>query len=625
MVAPKGPGHLLRSSTSRAAACRRCSRSSRTPTGHGARPRPRLRPGHRRRRGPGVLETTFKEETETDLFGEQALLCGGVSALVKAAFETLVEAGYQPELAYFETMHELKLIVDLMYRGGLNFMRFRVSDTAEYGDYVSGPRVTEGAKAAMKDVLTDIQSGSFATRWIAGQEAGGDEFQRLREQDRAPPDRAGRRATCGRRCRSSTRSWSRPARRRPWHAAPAAVPPGRARDDVRGDASPGFGGGVAAGPVRIFDTTLRDGEQAPGAGADRRREAGGRAPARAAQRRRHRGRLPGRLARRLRGGPAGSRRRPRAGSRSPRSRAAATATRSAPSRPSGSRSGRTSTCSSPPATSTSSTSSRCRARRPSPTRVKWVRWARETLGRDAEIEFSAEDASRTEESFLLEVYEAVVEAGASTVNIPDTVGYAIPGGVRARSSGASSTSSAATRSSASTATTTWGSRRPTRSRPSRPGARQVEVTINGLGERAGNASLEEVVMALRTRPDQFPELGPRGPDRADHPGRRGWSLPDRVRRPAQQGDRRRQRVRARVRASTRTAFLKNPLTYEIMTPQSVGLSGSTLSIGKLSGRRGPPGQAARARATRSTARRSTRSTARRSPWRTRRRTSPTRT
>ena len=102
----------------------------------------------------GVLETTFAEETETDLFGEQALLCGGVSALVKAAFETLVEAGYQPELAYFETMHELKLIVDLMYRGGLNFMRFSVSDTAEYGDYVSGPRVTEGVKQTMKDVLT---------------------------------------------------------------------------------------------------------------------------------------------------------------------------------------------------------------------------------------------------------------------------------------------------------------------------------------------------------------------------------------------------------------------------------------------------------------------------------------
>ena len=141
----------------------------------------------------GVLETTFKEETETDLFGEQALLCGGVSALIKAAFETLVEAGYQPELAYFETMHELKLIVDLMYRGGLNYMRFSVSDTAEYGDYVSGPRVTEGAKAAMKDVLADIQSGAFATRWIAVQDAGGGEFARAARPRPQPPDRAGRR------------------------------------------------------------------------------------------------------------------------------------------------------------------------------------------------------------------------------------------------------------------------------------------------------------------------------------------------------------------------------------------------------------------------------------------------
>jgi ketol-acid reductoisomerase len=104
--------------------------------------------------------------------------------LIKAAFETLVEAGYQPELAYFETMHELKLIVDLMYRGGLNFMRFSVSDTAEYGDYVSGPRITEGVKATMKDVLADIQSGSFATRWIAEQESGGAEFARLRAQDK---------------------------------------------------------------------------------------------------------------------------------------------------------------------------------------------------------------------------------------------------------------------------------------------------------------------------------------------------------------------------------------------------------------------------------------------------------
>jgi ketol-acid reductoisomerase len=132
----------------------------------------------------GVLLTTFEEETETDLFGEQAVLCGGVSELVKAGFETLVEGGYQPELAYFETMHELKLIVDLFYQGGLNYMRYSVSDTAEYGDYVSGPRIVgEQAKYEMKLVLEDIQSGKFARQWIAENESGREEFNRMRRAD----------------------------------------------------------------------------------------------------------------------------------------------------------------------------------------------------------------------------------------------------------------------------------------------------------------------------------------------------------------------------------------------------------------------------------------------------------
>ncbi len=183
MVAPKGPGHLVRSVYEQGGGVPALFAVEQDASGT-ARARVLAYARGLGNTRAGVLETTFKEETETDLFGEQALLCGGVSALVKAAFETLVEAGYQPELAYFETMHELKLIVDLMYRGGLNFMRFSVSDTAEYGDYVSGPRVTEGAKAAMQDVLSDIQSGAFATRWIAVQEAGGEEFRRLREQDR---------------------------------------------------------------------------------------------------------------------------------------------------------------------------------------------------------------------------------------------------------------------------------------------------------------------------------------------------------------------------------------------------------------------------------------------------------
>ncbi|HEV8490468.1 MAG TPA: ketol-acid reductoisomerase [Candidatus Limnocylindrales bacterium] len=183
MVAPKGPGHLLRSVYESGGGVPALFAVHRDASGT-ARDRVLAYARAIGSTRAGVLETTFKEETETDLFGEQALLCGGVSALVKAAFETLVEAGYQPELAYFETMHELKLIVDLMYRGGLNFMRFSVSDTAEYGDYVSGPRIVEGAKATMKDVLAEIQSGQFAKRWVAEYESGGREFARLRAQDR---------------------------------------------------------------------------------------------------------------------------------------------------------------------------------------------------------------------------------------------------------------------------------------------------------------------------------------------------------------------------------------------------------------------------------------------------------
>jgi ketol-acid reductoisomerase len=133
----------------------------------------------------GVIETTFAEETETDLFGEQAVLCGGVSALVKAGFETLVKAGYQPEIAYFECMHELKLIVDLMYRGGLNYMRYSVSDTAEHGDYTGGPRlVTEETKKEMARMLEDIRSGKYAKGWVGENEAGRPWFNAQRKAER---------------------------------------------------------------------------------------------------------------------------------------------------------------------------------------------------------------------------------------------------------------------------------------------------------------------------------------------------------------------------------------------------------------------------------------------------------
>ena len=143
----------------------------------------------------GVIETTFAEETETDLFGEQVVLCGGVSALVKAGFETLVEAGYQPEIAYFECLHELKLIVDLIYQGGLNYMRYSVSDTAENGDYTGGPRiVTEATKREMRQMLAEIQNGTYANAWIAENAAGRPNFNRLREADRNHHDRTGGRA-----------------------------------------------------------------------------------------------------------------------------------------------------------------------------------------------------------------------------------------------------------------------------------------------------------------------------------------------------------------------------------------------------------------------------------------------
>jgi ketol-acid reductoisomerase len=187
MVAPKGPGHLVRRTyvDGQGVPCLFAVHQDATGT---ARARTLAYARGIGGTRAGVLETTFAEETETDLFGEQAVLCGGVSSLVKAGFETLVEAGYQPELAYFEVMHELKLIVDLMYQGGLSYMRYSVSDTAEYGDYVSGPKVVnETSRQAMKALLKDIQDGSFARRWIEENELGLPNFTEYRDEDRHHP------------------------------------------------------------------------------------------------------------------------------------------------------------------------------------------------------------------------------------------------------------------------------------------------------------------------------------------------------------------------------------------------------------------------------------------------------
>jgi ketol-acid reductoisomerase len=187
LVAPKGPGHMLRRlyEDGRGLPCLIAVHQDAT-----GRAKP-LGLAYARGIGgtrAGVLETTFREETETDLFGEQAVLCGGAAALVKAGFEVLVEAGYQPESAYFECLHELKLVADLMYEGGLAGMRASISDTAEYGDYTRGPRVVNAqTKDEMRKILGEIQSGRFAREFIAENQSGGREFERLREAERAHP------------------------------------------------------------------------------------------------------------------------------------------------------------------------------------------------------------------------------------------------------------------------------------------------------------------------------------------------------------------------------------------------------------------------------------------------------
>lgn len=171
MVAPKGPGHLVRRTYEEGAGVPALYAIFQDATGSATDVALAYAKGIGAGRA-GILETTFQEETETDLFGEQAVLCGGTSALVKAGFETLVDAGYQPEVAYFECLHELKLIVDLMYEGGLEGMRHSISDTAEWGDFMSGPRIVdEGTKERMKDVLSDIQTGKFAQGWILENQA----------------------------------------------------------------------------------------------------------------------------------------------------------------------------------------------------------------------------------------------------------------------------------------------------------------------------------------------------------------------------------------------------------------------------------------------------------------------
>jgi ketol-acid reductoisomerase len=182
MVAPKGPGHLVRRQFTEGSGVPGLIAVEQDATGNARSLALAYAKGIGCTRG-GVIETTFKDETETDLFGEQAVLCGGASELVQAGFETLVDAGYDPEMAYFECLHELKLIADLMYEKGLAGMRFSISNTAEYGDYTRGKRViTEQTRAAMREILKEIQNGDFAREWIAENRAGQENFLRMRAE-----------------------------------------------------------------------------------------------------------------------------------------------------------------------------------------------------------------------------------------------------------------------------------------------------------------------------------------------------------------------------------------------------------------------------------------------------------
>jgi ketol-acid reductoisomerase len=183
MIAPKGPGHLVRSEYVKGGGVPNLIAVEQDATGDAKTIALAWANGIGGARA-GIIETTYKEETETDLFGEQAVLCGGLSALIKAGFETLVEAGYQPEIAYFECLHEVKLIVDLMYEGGISYMRYSISNTAEYGDLSRGPRiVNDNTKAEMKKILSEITSGDFAKEWVAEYQNGLKNFNALYDKD----------------------------------------------------------------------------------------------------------------------------------------------------------------------------------------------------------------------------------------------------------------------------------------------------------------------------------------------------------------------------------------------------------------------------------------------------------
>ncbi len=570
MVAPKGPGHLVRRLYEGGGGVPALFAVHRDATGTARQRTLAYARGIGSSRA-GVLETTFAEETETDLFGEQAVLCGGVTSLVQAGFETLVEAGYQPELAYFETMHELKLIVDLMYQGGLQYMRYSISDTAEYGDYVSGPADHRRAHPRRDE-----------------EDPGRDPGRQLREAlDRGgPPRRSGVQAAASRERQRPHRGSRRRA------AQPHGLHRSQARSRRLGRGRPREGRvGTRRGRrlmprIRVFDTTLRDGEQTPGAALTVDEKVT----------------VAKQLAR-LRvdvieaGFPAAS---PGEAEAVRRISAEVGAADDAPAIAALAR------CVPADVTVAAAALEPARKRqlhvfiatsdihithklRTSREDVldrirNCVAQARRMVGPGHEVEFSAEDASRSELPFMLEAFEAAVAAGASVINVPDTVGYTEPKEYAAvikqvvKAVGRRAIVSTHCHNDLGLATANTLA-------AIQAGARQVEVTVNGLGERAGNASLEEVVMALRTRPTQFRSATTGVATEQLTATSRLVSYLTGI--PVQPN---KSVVGANAFAHEsgihQDGFLKNPLTYEIMTPESVGLSGSTLTLGKLSGRAG---------------------------------------
>ena len=600
MVAPKGPGHLVRRTYAdgQGVPCLFAVHQDATGT---ARARTLAYARGIGGTRAGVLETTFAEETETDLFGEQAVLCGGVSSLVKAGFETLVEAGYQPELAYFEVMHELKLIVDLMYQGGLSYMRYSVSDTAEYGDYVSGPKVVnESSRQAMRALLKDIQDGSFAKRWIEENDLGLPNFLEYRDEDRHHPvEKVGaqlrsKMSWLGAKTAPGMEQVNAHRRRRPRRTGEDRGM--SAHERIR------RGGGVRGGGIgrRRFGQPRQPPLRAAGAGAPgaaahprhhparrravarrhphRRGQAGHRPPAGPAPGRHHRGRLPLQLPRRLRGrqghrragrGPGHRRARPLLRGRRPRLR------RQRSPRPSGARIhvfiG----------TSPIHREGQLRMTQKEvyERSVAMVRLAKSF---QEDVEYSPMDATRTEPEYLADVVNGCIEAGATTINLPDTVGYATPdewrqliGWLYERvPSMKDVTLSVHCHNDLGLATAN--------SLVSvLAGARQVETCVNGIGERAGNASLEEVAMALRLHPEVYGVATGLDHSQLYRTSRMVSQLTGMLVQPN----------KAVVGANAfahhsgihQDGMLKDRRTFEIIEPGEVG-AGSSLVLGKLSGR-----------------------------------------